>query len=192
MAAPVGAEPDWFTVALAAEIIAFTCNFALQRLALRTKAWFPMVTAGLTGNAVTNSLPGGDAAGAAVQFRMLAAAGFDTGAAVGALTTFSLLGVGGLLALPVFGLPAILTGRAGQPRAGPYRPARAGRVRRVRDLRRDPAAYRVAAGCTRPRSAEPVEPGHRRPPAAGDRPRQAAAVATRARSRGRHRGLASL
>jgi uncharacterized protein (TIRG00374 family) len=103
-------NPIWLTVALAAELMAFTCNFALQRLALRTRAWFAVVTAGLTGNAVTDSLPGGDAAGAAVQFRMLTAAGFDTDTAVGGLTAFSLLGVGGLLALPLFALPTILFG----------------------------------------------------------------------------------
>ena len=49
-------NPAWFTACLAAELVSFTCNFALQRLALRTKAWFPVVTAGLTGNSVTNSL----------------------------------------------------------------------------------------------------------------------------------------
>ena len=103
-------SPVWFTVMLAAELISFTCNFALQRLALRTRGWFAVVTAGLAGNAVTDSLPGGDAAGAAVQFAMLTTAGFDTGTAVGALTTFSLIGIGGLLALPVFTLPAILGG----------------------------------------------------------------------------------
>jgi uncharacterized membrane protein YbhN (UPF0104 family) len=68
-------NPAWFAVALAAELLSFTCNFALQRLALRTRAWFPVVTAGLAGNAVTNSLPGGEAAGAAVQFGMLTTAG---------------------------------------------------------------------------------------------------------------------
>jgi uncharacterized protein (TIRG00374 family) len=108
-------NPIWFTVALVAEIIAFTCNFALQRLALRTRGWFAVVTAGLAGNAVTNSLPGGDAAGAAVQFSMLTTAGFDTDTAVGGLTTFSLLGVGGLLALPLFVLPTILGGAAVSP-----------------------------------------------------------------------------
>ena len=82
----------------------------MQRLALRTSGWFAVVAAGLAGNAVTDSLPGGDAAGAAVQFGMLTTAGFDTGTAVGGLTAFSLLGVGGLLALPVFALPAILVG----------------------------------------------------------------------------------
>jgi uncharacterized protein (TIRG00374 family) len=103
-------NPAWFTACLAAELVSFTCNFALQRLALRTKAWFPVVTAGLAGNAVTNSLPGGDAAGAAVQFRMLTTAGFDTDTAVGGLTAFSLLEVGGLLALPLFALPALVAG----------------------------------------------------------------------------------
>ena len=108
-------NPAWFTVCLAAELASFTCNFALQRLALRTKNWFPVATAGLAGNAVTNTLPGGDAAGAAVQFSMLTTAGFDTDTAVGGLTTFSLLGVGGLLALPLFALPAILGGAAVSP-----------------------------------------------------------------------------
>jgi hypothetical protein len=41
---------------------------------------------------------------------MLTTAGFDTDTAVGGLTTFSLLGVGGLLVLPVFVLPAIVAG----------------------------------------------------------------------------------
>jgi uncharacterized protein (TIRG00374 family) len=108
-------NPAWFTVALGCELASFTCNFAIQRLALRTRGWFPVVTAGLAGNAVTDSLPGGDAAGAAVQFSMLATAGFDTDTAVGALTTFSLIGVGGLLALPVFALPAILAGAPASP-----------------------------------------------------------------------------
>jgi uncharacterized protein (TIRG00374 family) len=103
-------NPVWFAVALGAELASFTCNFALQRLALRTSGWFAVVTADLAGNAVTNSLPGGDAAGAAVQFSLLTTAGFDTGTAVGGLTAFSLLGIGGLLALPIFALPALLAG----------------------------------------------------------------------------------
>jgi putative heme transporter len=103
-------SPIWFSVAVAAELASFACNFALQRLALRTRDWFAVVTAGLAGNAITDSLPGGDAAGAAVQFSMLTTAGFDTDTAVGGLTAFSLLGVGGLLALPILTLPAMLVG----------------------------------------------------------------------------------
>jgi uncharacterized membrane protein YbhN (UPF0104 family) len=41
---------------------------------------------------------------------MLTTAGFDTDTAVGGLTAFSLLEVGGLLALPIVALPAILAG----------------------------------------------------------------------------------
>ena len=68
-------SPAWFAVAIAAELVSFICNFALQRLALRTRGWFAVITAGLTGNTVTDSLPGGDAAGAAVQFRIPTTAG---------------------------------------------------------------------------------------------------------------------
>jgi uncharacterized protein (TIRG00374 family) len=103
-------EPIWFVLAIGAELAHFACTFALQRLALRSKAWFPVITSQLAGNAITNIMPGGAAMGAAVQFRMLAATGKDTSKTVGGLTTFSLLGVGGLLALPIFALPVILVG----------------------------------------------------------------------------------
>jgi hypothetical protein len=82
----------------------------LQRLALQTREWFSVVTAGLAGNGVSGILPGGVAAGAGLQFEMLSNAGFGSGAAAAALTAFSLLEVGALLALPVVALPAVLAG----------------------------------------------------------------------------------
>ena len=103
-------DPIWFTVAVAAQVAHFTCTIALQRIALRTKAWFSVATSQLSGNSISLVVPGGAAVGAATQFRMLAASGNDTATAVGGLTAFSLLGVAGLLALPVFVLPAILLG----------------------------------------------------------------------------------
>ena len=103
-------NPWWLFAAIGAEAAHFVCTFALQRLALRTRAWFPVVTSTLAGNAITLIMPGGAAVGAAVQFRMLAASGMDTGETVSGLAGFSLLGVGGLLALPVFALPVILVG----------------------------------------------------------------------------------
>jgi len=103
-------NPIWFAVAVAAEVGQFLCTFALQRLALRTQGWYAVVTAQLSSNAVSKIIPAGAAAGAAVEFRMLATAGIDTDVAVGGLTAFSLLNVGGLLALPIFALPAILFG----------------------------------------------------------------------------------
>jgi uncharacterized protein (TIRG00374 family) len=103
-------HPWWFTLAIAAETAHFMCTFALQRLALRTRAWFPVITSQLASNAITLIMPGGAPVGAAVQFRMLATSGLDTSSTVGGLAAFSLLGVGGLLALPIFALPVVLLG----------------------------------------------------------------------------------
>jgi hypothetical protein len=103
-------DPIWFSLAIAFEVGHFICTFGLQRLALRARTWFPVVTSQLAGNAITLVMPGGAPMGAAVQFRMLAASGQETGSTVGGLAAFSLLGVGGLLALPVFALPVILIG----------------------------------------------------------------------------------
>ncbi len=100
----------WFIPALFAEGAHFACTFALQRIALRTKEWFPVVTAQLAGNAISLIVPGGQAPGAAVQFRMLGESGMDATDTVGGLTAFSFLGIGGLLALPVFVLPVVLFG----------------------------------------------------------------------------------
>jgi len=103
-------QPWWFTLAIGAEIAHFVCTFALQRLALRTRPWFPVVTSQLASNAINLIMPGGAAVGAAVQVRMLATSGMDTGSTVGGLAVFSLLGTGALLALPVFALPVVLIG----------------------------------------------------------------------------------
>ena len=102
-------DPRWFALAIGAEVAHFACTFALQRLALRTKAWFPVVTSQLAGNAITLIMPWAERRWAP-QFRMLAASGRDTSSTVGGSTACSLLGVGGLLALPVFALPVILVG----------------------------------------------------------------------------------
>jgi uncharacterized membrane protein YbhN (UPF0104 family) len=109
------ASPLWLIGSFLAESASFACTFALQRLVLRTNKWFAVVAAGLTGNAVSGVLPAGDAAGATVQFRMLATAGIDTDNAVGGMSAASLLGVGGLLALPLFSLPAVLGGASVSP-----------------------------------------------------------------------------
>jgi uncharacterized protein (TIRG00374 family) len=101
-------RPAWFLVAAVLEAASFTCTIALQRLVLGTRAWFPVATAALVGNAVTSVLPAGDAAGATAQFGVLSAAGIDTTTAVGGMSAASILNVGGLLALPVLTLPAVL------------------------------------------------------------------------------------
>ena len=146
-------NPWWLILAVAFQAAHFTCTFALQRLALRTKAWFPVITSQLAGNAITLIMPGGAAVGAAVQFRMLATSGEDTGSTVGGLAAFSLLGVGGLLALPAFALPVILIGAPGQPGAGEHGGAGGNRLRGLRRARGSRPALRRAAALDRPGSA---------------------------------------
>jgi len=101
-------SPIWMVGAFVAESVSFGCAFALQRLFLRARGWFAVVCAGIVGNAVTDVLPAGDAVGAGVQFQMLEATGIDADSAAGGLTAASMLGIGALLALPIFTLPAIL------------------------------------------------------------------------------------
>jgi uncharacterized protein (TIRG00374 family) len=103
-------EGWWLLAGLVSEMASFVCQMTLLRLVLRTRSWFAVVTAGLTGNAVTNTMPGGDAVGAGVQYRMLAGTGIDTVQAASGLAVSSIIGVSALFALPVFALPVILGG----------------------------------------------------------------------------------
>jgi uncharacterized protein (TIRG00374 family) len=100
----------WFALALIAEVLSFVCTMALLRLVLRTNDWFAVVTAGLAGNAVTNTLPGGDAVGASVQYRMLEASGIDSVQAGSGLAVSSIIGIAGLFSLPIFALPVLFSG----------------------------------------------------------------------------------
>jgi uncharacterized protein (TIRG00374 family) len=108
-------QPCWMLGVFIAESLSFGCAFGLQRLFLRTRGWLAVVCAGLVGNSVTDVLPAGDAFGAGVQFEMLKRAGIDASSAAGGLAASSMLGVGALLALPIFALPAIVGGSAINP-----------------------------------------------------------------------------
>ncbi|MCZ7527176.1 MAG: flippase-like domain-containing protein [Acidimicrobiia bacterium] len=103
-------DPVWFVLMLAAESGSFVCVWALQRVALRTDDWFAVGASQLAGNAFSRVVPGGVAAGGALQFRMLSDAGVPTTTAVTGLTAVSLLQIATVLALPVLSLPAVLGG----------------------------------------------------------------------------------
>ena len=104
-------NPVWFVVMAAAELASFASMWSLQRLALRTRKWFGVAMSQLAGNALSRIVPGGAAAGAALQYRMLAQAGVATTTAATGLTATSLIGAATLLALPILTIPAILAGR---------------------------------------------------------------------------------
>jgi uncharacterized membrane protein YbhN (UPF0104 family) len=103
-------NPWWLIAVVAAEAASFVCAIALLRLVTRDATWFAAASAVLAGNAVTNTVPGGDAIGAGVTFRILAAAGVRRDQVAGGLAASSVLNVAGLLGLPVFALPALLGG----------------------------------------------------------------------------------
>ncbi len=137
----------------------FACTFALQRIALRTKAWFAVITAQLAGNAISLIVPGGAAAGAAVQFRMLGTAGMDATESVSGLTAFSFLGIGGLLALP--GLRPAGRGFGAPVASGLIRRrlGRSDRVRPVRGVRGDRHGHGRPAAVGRPGGPGGAQPG---------------------------------
>ena len=100
-------EPAWLVLVAACQVVAFGFVWALQRLVLRTDAWFAVVTSQLAGNAAGRVIPGGAATGAAVQFRLLRTAGIPTANVTSGLTAAGLLQLGTTLAMPMIALPAL-------------------------------------------------------------------------------------
>ena len=109
-------QPLWLIAILGFQVASFSCMWFLQRLALRTHDWFSVITSQLAGNAFSRVVPGGAAAGVAMQMRMLTRAGVETTTAASSLTAVSLLTTGIVFALPVLALPAMI---AGTPVRGP-------------------------------------------------------------------------
>ena len=102
--------PGWLAAMVVAQAAALGCLWALQRLAIHAQGWFPIVTSQLAANALSKVAPGGGAIGAALQYRMLTAAGVGGPAAVSGLTATGLLTFAVVLAMPVLALPALLRG----------------------------------------------------------------------------------
>src|SRR3974390_2730120 len=61
----------WLIAMGAARIAANACLIGLPGLAMRSKEWFAITTAEMSGGAVSRALPGGSAAAAGVQYSML-------------------------------------------------------------------------------------------------------------------------
>ena len=103
-------HPAAIPVILLFELASFGCTWMLQRIALRTHGWFPVVTTQLAGNSFNRITPGGGATGTALQARMLVDAGFNPAKAGTGITVQSLLITAAVFAMPVFVLPAIVLG----------------------------------------------------------------------------------
>jgi len=97
----------WFAGMVGLQIGSYGCMWAIQRLAVRTERWGPVITSQLASNAFGRIVPGGVAAAGAMQYAMLVRAGIPGAAAASGMTASSLLVFGTLLALPLLALPAI-------------------------------------------------------------------------------------
>ena len=106
---------DWpFAIlALVCEVTSWVCLWAVDRVALHTRAWFPVAAAQLTGTAVGRIVPGGGATATATATAMLRSAGVaEPDEAVAAYGVAAVLQMATTFALPVLALPAILGGAA--------------------------------------------------------------------------------
>jgi uncharacterized protein (TIRG00374 family) len=89
----------------------FACQWALLRLTLRERRWTNVVTSQLAATAASRVVPGGGAAGSAVQYAMLVRGGLAPRTVASGLTAASLMITGIVFALPALALPAVLGGR---------------------------------------------------------------------------------
>jgi len=104
--------PGAVALVIALEAASLACMWLLQRVALHPRPpWAPVVLSQLTGNAVARVVPGGGAAGAAAQFKMLRKAGVDGSMAASSLAAVNVLTFATLLALPLLVVPVLLFGR---------------------------------------------------------------------------------
>jgi hypothetical protein len=94
-------NPIWFIATFLLEIGSFVCQWALTRTALPQVSWFVAGTSQLVSNAVSKTVPGGAAMGAATGYRMLSVSGVNRGTAGAALAGTAIVSNGVLFALPM-------------------------------------------------------------------------------------------
>ena len=119
-------SPLWFVAMILLQIGSYACMWAIQKIAVRSDRWGPVITSQLASNSFGRVVPGGVAAAGAMQYAMLARGGVPAAAAASGMTASSLLVFGTLLAMPLLAVPAVVTGVAIDPRLA--RAAEAGAV----------------------------------------------------------------
>jgi uncharacterized protein (TIRG00374 family) len=100
----------WMALAILSEVVSFLCCWELLRIVLRREKLRDVAPSQLAGNAISQVVPAGGAAGAAMQLRLLVRAGCDVPTAIAGMTAAGVLSTVGFLALPVLVLPGLWTG----------------------------------------------------------------------------------
>ena len=100
----------WFALMVILQAGSYVCMWALTRVALPQVSWFVAGTSQLVSNAVSKTVPGGAAMGAATGFRMLSVSGVRKGTAGAALTATAIISNGVLFTLPIVALTVSIVG----------------------------------------------------------------------------------
>ncbi|MFL5825718.1 MAG: YbhN family protein [Thermoleophilaceae bacterium] len=100
----------WFAAMAVSQAASIVCMAAVQRIAVETDRWAPVIDSYLAGNAVSKVVPGGAATAAALQYAMLVEEGVPAGRAATGMTAGSVIVFGALLGLNVLALPLLLLG----------------------------------------------------------------------------------
>src|SRR5918998_5033191 len=68
-------NPLWWIAMVVLQVGSYACMWAVQRIAMRTRLWGPVITSQLASNSFGRVVPGGVAAAGAMQYAMLARGG---------------------------------------------------------------------------------------------------------------------
>ncbi len=91
-------------------VASLICFWLLLGLCLRTRQWGLIAVSQLASGAISRVVPGGAATATAVQYRLLHEGGIDKRTAGTGLAVATLLNFAVLFGLPVFAVPALLSG----------------------------------------------------------------------------------
>jgi uncharacterized protein (TIRG00374 family) len=105
-------EPWWLAMTFVCEALSFALLWLLLELALQTNRTLLVASSHLASNAFGRVMPGGGAAGAALQYRLLVRGGLVPATVGSGLAATQLITIAVLAAMPLLSLPAIIGGSA--------------------------------------------------------------------------------
>jgi uncharacterized membrane protein YbhN (UPF0104 family) len=79
-------SPLWFAGMILLQTGSYACMWAIQKIAVRSERWGPVITSQLASNSFGRVVPGGVAAAGAMQYAMLARGGVPAAAAASGMT----------------------------------------------------------------------------------------------------------
>jgi uncharacterized protein (TIRG00374 family) len=108
----ISLDPWWLLAMLVCELACFAMLWLLLELTLQTRRTLLVASSQLASNAFAKLMPGGAAAGTALQYRLLVRGGLSAPAVGGGLTATQLISTAVLVTMPLLSIPAIVGGSA--------------------------------------------------------------------------------